>query len=263
MAQEVTLILNVEDGELDGLQNELNQTARSFEAVQGEAKKTSTSLNEVKDNGGAIALLDSVTGGLATRMRDAAEATKLFNFNLKATRTALIATGIGAFVVAVGTLAFYWEDIQEFVTGTNKALERQLEVIQKNVAELEHELGLLEKRAKLDSDRLSDTDFYIQQKGVILEQLIEEQRLELANQLVRLNNLKQLQQAGGNSLQQIENLAGEIFIRLGKVVEKFLEPLRSIGLLENTDDLGLGEAGAGVKSLTERMIVTGKLFLIL
>jgi len=83
----------------------------SLKTTQKESKKTSESIQEVTGNGGAIAILDQLTGGLATRFRDAFEATKLFNLSLKGTRTALIATGIGALVVALGAVVAYWDDI--------------------------------------------------------------------------------------------------------------------------------------------------------
>ena len=87
---------------LDEVAVDAERLASSLDDVSEEGKKASKSVDEVAGNGGAIAILDQLTGGLATRLKDAFEASKLFNGSLKATRGALIATGIGAFVVALG-----------------------------------------------------------------------------------------------------------------------------------------------------------------
>ena len=92
------------------------------------SKQNKASIKETLDNGGAVALLDTVTGGLASRTRDAFEATKLFNFSLKGTKTALIATGIGAFVVALGLVVAYWDDIVDFITQANAKLQKQIDL---------------------------------------------------------------------------------------------------------------------------------------
>lgn len=122
-------------GRITGLKDALKDQNVALKSLNNQQKKSNkigvTTLGNVRDNGGAIAVLDSVTGGLATRVRDAAEATKLFNFSLKGTKTALIATGIGAFVVALGLVVAFWDEIVEFVTQTNQKLEDQLVLIEK------------------------------------------------------------------------------------------------------------------------------------
>ena len=100
----IELVTELDPKGLNQLDAGLKKVDKSSKDVEVQSKKTSKSLKDVGDNGGAISTLDSITGGLATRIRDAAEASKLFNGNLKATRGALIATGIGAFVVAVASI---------------------------------------------------------------------------------------------------------------------------------------------------------------
>jgi len=122
MAVEKVINVKVNDSDLQGLNSELQKTAQSFDKVDKEAKQASASVDEVTKNGGAIAILDQLTGGLATRFRDAYEASRLFSFSLKGMRTALIATGIGALVVALGLVVAYWDDIVDFVTQANEKL---------------------------------------------------------------------------------------------------------------------------------------------
>ncbi len=109
----------------------LNKLTQSQENLDTANTKTASSFEDVTKNGGAIALLDALTGGLASRIRDTYEASKLFNLSLLGTKKALIATGIGAFIVALGTVVAYWDEIKGFITGANKALERQQELLDK------------------------------------------------------------------------------------------------------------------------------------
>jgi len=120
MAKTKVIIIDVQTEEG---RKELEKLRKEFENVEDQAKKTDKSVDDVASNGGAIAILDQLTGGLATRLRDAYEASKLFNFSLKATRGALIATGIGAFVVALGVVLTYWEDISDAIDGADDELE--------------------------------------------------------------------------------------------------------------------------------------------
>lgn len=123
-----TININVRDSELDDLNDSLGRTKKNIDNVEGSAKKADAGLKKVGDNGGAIATLDTFTGGLATRIRDAAEASKLFSFSLKGVQAAIIATGIGAFVVLLGLMVAYWGEIKGAVTGVSAELEDQIEL---------------------------------------------------------------------------------------------------------------------------------------
>jgi len=129
---------------------EVDKLKDSMEDVEEQSEKTSKSVDDVAGNGGAIAILDGLTGGLATRFRDAYEASRLFNVSLKAQRTALIATGIGAFIVALGVVVAYWDDIVDFVKQTNKHLEQQVALAQKNASLFEAQLATVSKQIELN-----------------------------------------------------------------------------------------------------------------
>ena len=67
--------------------------------------------------------LDKATGGYATKVKDLAAAVKdgIGGFkglvkSVKGFRTALVTTGIGALVVALGLVVAYWEDIKGLVS---------------------------------------------------------------------------------------------------------------------------------------------------
>jgi hypothetical protein len=154
---------------------ETDKLTNSFDNLEKETGKTSNSLKDVGDNGGAIAILDSLTGGLATQMRDAFEATKLFNFSLKGTSKALIATGVGAFVVALGSVVAYWDEISDFVNGVNNSLEKQQGIIKSNITSLDLKLELLKAEEKsLIAQGKSTADILVDQK-----ELIEDKKKQL------------------------------------------------------------------------------------
>ena len=61
-------------------------------------------------------------GQVATAFKKAGVASELFG---AVTKKALIATGIGALIVALGTVIAYWEEITEFIKGSTTELEKQ------------------------------------------------------------------------------------------------------------------------------------------
>ena len=184
----------------------VDNLTKANKKLENTNEKTGQSFEEVTKNGGAIAIMDQLTGGLASRVRDTYEATKLFNFSLKGMKKALIATGIGALVVALGLIIAYWDDIVALISGANKRLEEQklayddiskkttdyIKLLQaqkklveeegkdasKITAVLKEKLELLEKENK---KRLEQVNIAL--KGY----LNEEQRIELSQEYNDLN----------------------------------------------------------------------------
>lgn len=121
-------------------------------------KKFTTSTNSLTDsvvkNGGAMGVLNTLTGGLAQQFKDAYEASDLLKGGMgkaltafksfsTGAKAALISTGIGALVVAVGVLASYWDDITGLVGGINGDMKEQGEIANKNVLAQEQKLKTL------------------------------------------------------------------------------------------------------------------------
>ena len=231
--QEVVINVRVKDNEVEELQKDLNKLGVSFDKVDNEAKKASTSIKDVGDNGGAIALLDNLTGGLATQLKDAAEASKLFNFSLKGTRTALIATGIGAFVVAAGTLVAYWSDIKDFITGSNTELQKQIDLQQEILISAERELQTLDKQDNILKLQGKTQREINKQKKEALKIVIQEaeEQLRLAQQ--RLEELEAIKKAGGSGLESFLTSTQIVLNSVLKTVDKFF---KKIGF--NTDFAG-------------------------
>jgi hypothetical protein len=166
--------INKVSSSLDGLQSNMKDVKKESEG----AKK---GIDDVASNGGAIAILDRLTGGLATSFKDTYEATKLFNVSLKATKTALIATGIGALVVALGLIVAYWDDIVELIGGANKKLQKQIDLNKENIGILDFELKLLEAKEKILLAEGKSTEEIKKQKEKILGLLLLENDALLDN----------------------------------------------------------------------------------
>lgn len=211
----------LEEG-IEELEAKLAQLEGKLKDVQEEGEKTDSTLDDVGKNGGAIAILDSFTGGLATRMRDAAEATKLFNFQLKISRAAIIATGIGAFAVALGVIVAYWDDIVDYIFDANDGLKEQEKINNRITRQLERQSQLrddasrfidLETQEKLSRARLA---------GASEAELTEIQRQGLEN---RINALDEAAKRADEILKQSTNAEQEVYNNAVKAQEEAYKAL--------------------------------------
>lgn len=140
--------------EIDGIQQSVSSVDELQTALKGvdtQAQKTEASLDEAADaakdlgkesqeagkSGEAgVKLIDEATGGLGTRFKEVGSAFKTLGTSMKASfktgvqgasalKKGLIATGIGAIVVALGLIVAYWDDIIGLISGVSAA-EKQL-----------------------------------------------------------------------------------------------------------------------------------------
>ena len=84
---------------------EINVKVTGVDQAKTQVDGLTDSMEEVGTASGAIeGQLDKLTGGAVSGFRKAAQGTKAFITGLKLTRAAIIATGVGALVVAVTSL---------------------------------------------------------------------------------------------------------------------------------------------------------------
>ena len=142
MAIEKVINITVKEQGLDAINKKVVKLDHSIDDLKGTntglAKSMGESSNAILENGGAMGLLNDATGGVAMTVKDAVEATWLFTKGtalstaaqkvytlvvgtttgaLKALRIALVATGLGALVVALG---FVISKIMEMESATEK-----------------------------------------------------------------------------------------------------------------------------------------------
>ena len=117
---EVEIVVNTTDAtkSIDEVGGAVDNAAGKFENLSAGAE-------------GATAVIDEATGGLASRVRNVGQglismgksAVTSFRAAIAGAngmKAALISTGIGAIVVALGTIAVYWDDILAAVSGVSE-----------------------------------------------------------------------------------------------------------------------------------------------
>ena len=213
----------------------VDNLTKSSQKLDTANKGTASSFEDVTKNGGAIAILDQMTGGLASRMRDTFEATKLFNFSLKGMRTAIIATGIGALVVAAALLVSYWDNIVGFFSGATSELKRQKEEYAEINRKSELKITLLKHEREIQK-KLG--------KGVddINKALEKELLIRQKSNKIRLKELKEIHDKELAQLEELEKITKGTFLFGGimqgaklKYLEDNKEALEEITALEKEE----------------------------
>lgn len=144
---------NILQNSIKKLEGETTKATTSLsnvkKATDNQAKSTSNLTKEVTSNGGAMAILDTLTGGLASQFKNAYEASGLFQGSLKGIRGALIATGIGAFVVLLGLLIANWDKVTAALNRTNKAQKAVNDAMRAGASNIKAEANELQNLLKI------------------------------------------------------------------------------------------------------------------
>lgn len=166
---------------------EINEVTQSLNQLEKQEQKntqeTESLTDSVTTNGGAMGILNELTGGMAQRFKDSYEALALTNKGLTGLKGALLATGIGAAVIAVGYLVANFRDVQIALGIIDPKMEKLNETMDEaNVAAHEAARGLQTlQRIILDTTRS--------------EEVRESALKELSKTVVELNDVN-LDQVG-------------------------------------------------------------------
>ena len=259
--------------EIDGIQQSVSSVDELQTALKGvdtQAQKTETSLDEAasaaKDLGkesqeagksgeAGVKLIDEATGGLGTRFKEVGSAFKTLGTSMKASfktgvqgasalKKGLIATGIGAIVVALGLIVAYWDDIIGAISGVSAA-EKQL--MEDTKAEVEaREDGLAATLASENSLKVAGKsekeirDLKIQQTNEVIaamESQILLQKEQTEAQVKAMERNKMIGQA------VIGFLMAPITLLLG-AVDSLTAGLAYVGLLDEGTSLVADTTGA-------------------
>ena len=171
--------------QITGLKSAIKDQRISLKELNNEKKKQiktdNLTLQGATRNYGAIILLDEATGGMASQVRNAVDAGRLFNKTLKVTKTALIATGIGAFVVALGLVITYWDEIIELFTQANAKLQKNIDLNNEKIEVLDTQTKLLTEQEKLLDLQGKSTKANRKQQEKVLKLLVLENDEKLAS----------------------------------------------------------------------------------
>jgi hypothetical protein len=143
----------------------LSSVANGFSAVEGamgligvESEKLQETMLKVQS---AMALAQGLEG-----LEDAGRAFKQLGAvaveSLKGVKGALLATGIGVFIVALGTVVAYWDDIKEAVSGVSEEQEKlnklshdKFEVSKEELSNLDAQDNILKLQGKSEREILN------------------------------------------------------------------------------------------------------------
>jgi hypothetical protein len=135
----------------------------SLEKVESIKIDKETNLNYVESSK-AIKLLDYATDGYASKVvslykgfTSSLKALKGFNIGLSNMKKALISTGIGALVVALGLIVAYWDDIVAFLDKSNIAIKKQEELTASLNKEIERTAFLRELDSNIIDKQLKES----------------------------------------------------------------------------------------------------------
>jgi len=122
---EANTALNKTSTNLDKVDKNTTKVTQSTKTM---TKETHNLTEATVKNGGAMGLLNELTGGLAMTFKDASEAMEIAGISLTSFKGIMLATGIGAFVILVGYLAENWEKVGDALGITNSKLEKQIDL---------------------------------------------------------------------------------------------------------------------------------------
>lgn len=204
-AQKATKELKVAEEAVEGFTDE-----KKFMAADGAIKVLGGSLASVVGVLGTLGVESEIFGefekkaasaiALAIGLKDISEgfrqikdssvlagiATKLFG---EVTKKALISTGIGLFVVALGTIVAYWDDIKASLQSNTAAQKRYNDRLQETKTLSESTVSLLESQISLIDAKEGSTlkanlalQKELQLQIAITDELIAQKKLELTNE---------------------------------------------------------------------------------
>jgi len=202
------------------------------------ARKTGKEISAAMQIGNEAARgLDRYTGGLASKLIKVGKAAKLSG---KAMKTALISTGIGALVVALGLVVEYWDDIVGLVDGVSSEQKDLLETTQKTLDVQEQQLkstGQMENTLKLQGKSEKEIrDLKRQQTDEIItstELLLEQQKSQKKAQVEAAERNKNI------TMGIITFLTAPIVMILG-VIDALSAAMASLGIVDEATNLAEG-----------------------
>ena len=194
---------------------------------------------ELSRNREGMQVLDQLTGGAVSQFQDYSssvkggiKAVKGLSTSFKGLRTAIVATGIGAIVIALGLIVAYWEDIIELVSGVSKE--------QKNLLALQEEIVAA---SQMQYDNINATSNTLKLQGKSERDILNAKKLQtdetirqLEAQLITQKEIKDAQVETAKRNQNIAMgiigfLTAPIVILLG-LVDGLTNSLATLGILD-------------------------------
>jgi len=236
------------------LKNEIKDQRLALKRLNAERRNTKTALDtltsaNVKETK-IIQAIDKLTGGYATKIKklylgliESAKGVKIFSAGLSGLKKALIATGIGALVVALGVIIAYWDDIKTLINGVSSEQKKLLADTEGTRDAQQAQLDLLkaqENTLKLQGKTEKEIrDLKIQQTNEVIratEAVLIQQQKQKEAQVEAAKRNKQIAQGA------ITALTLPLTLLLG-AVDALTFGLKQIGVLSESTALAEGFTG--------------------
>jgi hypothetical protein len=146
------------EGAINGVMNGIQAFEGGLALIGVESDKVQEALLRVQS---VMALTQGINGLMQAKDAFATLGT-VAKTALKGIKTELIATGIGAFVVALGTVVAYWDEIKEAVGGVSEEQKKLNKQIDKDIEAQEHKGKMLDNQ-----------DNILRQQGKSEKQILE------------------------------------------------------------------------------------------
>lgn len=194
MAIKEEVILEVKEVGMDEYTDKANAMAKANENIASSTTDMQNSLrgssNAVLENGGAMGLLNDLTGGYAMMVKDAVEASVLFTKSqklaaiqqkiytavvgassgaMKIFRIALVSTGVGAIVVAIGMLIANFDKVKKAVMNLIPGLSIIGDVIGGIIDAVTDFIGVTSDATRALDKMVSDADASLKKNEHFLE----------------------------------------------------------------------------------------------
>lgn len=179
MATERIIKIIVQDGQVEQATQEVDKLGLSIAKVEDKSKKASKETKSAFD--GVQDSASNLQGGVEGIGQEFGKVTKAAKVGGQAMRSALISTGVGALVVALGLIVDNWDKIKNLVDSTNQKIEEQLRVLALDKKATETQLKLVEKELKLSELKGEENEKLKQQRLdlIALQQSQIEQEIRL------------------------------------------------------------------------------------
>ena len=194
---------------------------------------------ELSRNREGMQVLDQLTGGAVSQFQDYSssvkggiKAVKGLSTSFKGLRTAIVATGIGAIVIALALIVTYWEDIIELVSGVSKEQKDLLALQEESVA-----------ASQMQYDNINATSNTLKLQGKSERDILNAKKLQtdetirqLEAQLITQKEIKDAQVETAKRNQNIAMgiigfLTAPIVVLLG-LVDGLTNSLATLGILD-------------------------------
>lgn len=202
---------------------------------------------ELSKNRDGIKIIDQLTGGAASQFQEykaqvkgGISAVKSLTTSFKGLKTAILTTGIGAIVVALGLIVAYWDDIKELVSGVSAEQEDLLELQKQSV-----------EQSQLALDAISQTSNTLKLQGKSERDILNLKKAQtdetiaaLEAQLVTQKEIKDAQvetaTRNRNIVAGFVALVSAPLVILLALVDGLAAGLASLGLIDEGTNLAEG-----------------------